>query len=354
MMGCNLFPWTEEEDSVEISAQCDSLGDVTPKRATLKEGNARFEPIPDEGCVLDHVTLGTKTIEPSADNSVTVSYEEAYAIGKKVELKFHFKKINTFEFSFIPAIGGTIDPSGKRNLKENEKIKVSMTPDATHNLVGFILNGDTSRFAKAISTTFSMDLYADKSYEVKPLFEPKKLFTVSVSSNEGGSTFPVNGKTEVVEGNSLLATSFPSEGYEIISQTVDGVPVVPPTSSYNFVNVSSDHSISWEFEKDPIMWPLLRIKWKLAGFYIDGSYTSMPDGDILDFSSNGTYTRYYDNYTSTRSWSIDRTKSPATIKIIYGEMNIESINDKEMRLLIPDNNGQGQKCLYWYKNCGYK
>jgi len=229
-----------------------------------------------------------------------------------------------------------------------------MTPDATHNLVGFILNGDTSRFAKAISTTFSMDLYADKSYEVKPLFEPKKLFTVSVSSNEGGSTFPVNGKTEVVEGNSLLATSFPSEGYEIISQTVDGVPVVPPTSSYNFVNVSSDHSISWEFEKDPIMWPLLRIKWKLAGFYIDGSYTSMPDGDILDFSSNGTYTRYYDNYTSTRSWSIDRTKSPATIKIIYGEMNIESINDKEMRLLIPDNNGQGQKCLYWYKNCGYK
>ena len=95
----------------------------------------------------------------------------------------------------------------------------------------------------------------DNAHQDPSLFGAGKLtgdvtyYTITASAGEGGSIDP-GGDVSVVEGNDQNFTISANENYEIDDVTVDGSSV-GAVSSYEFTNVSADHTISASFNALP-------------------------------------------------------------------------------------------------------
>lgn len=81
--------------------------------------------------------------------------------------------------------------------------------------------------------------------------KPTSSYSITASVTGSGGSISPNGSTEVKEGNSQGYSISPYDGYEVKSVLVDGVEQGPITS-YNFSNVTSNHTITVVFaQKQP-------------------------------------------------------------------------------------------------------
>lgn len=349
MTGCNLFPSYEDKEC-QLTAVVLGPGSVDPSRINIAEGESSRFIIATEG-IIESVTIGEKSFTVYADNSFVVNYEDVSDL-KKAEVKIVIRALNVYDYFSFARTGGSVKPNGLTKVTEGGGITYTAEAQSGYNFIGWVVNNDTNRVNVGIPpTSFSLILNdADTALIVEALFEPKKTFSVAISS-DGGKTTPANGQTFLIEGSSLGVNFTPDEGYEVESKIVNGTPVVPPTNSHNFINILSDQSISFTQKRDSIMWPLLKIKWKLYRVWTDNFYTDRPDGEIDNFKADGTFTAIKGGETNSYKWTLDRNVSPAIINW-YGPIKLEKIDNEEM--ILSYINGYNQVVKYCFQNYGYK
>jgi hypothetical protein len=76
--------------------------------------------------------------------------------------------------------------------------------------------------------------------------------TITAAAGQNGGINP-SGSVQVKHGDSQTFTLTPESGYTIDEVTVDGLIVTPPSPSYTFSDVITDHTISATFEEIPTL-----------------------------------------------------------------------------------------------------
>jgi uncharacterized repeat protein (TIGR02543 family) len=166
---------------------------------------------------------------------------------------------------------GSITPSGATNIIYGGSQTYTITPDANHHVADVLVDGVSvgavtshtiagATSNHSISATFAIDTY-----------------TITATTGGNGSITP-SGSVVVNYGADQQFTFTPDPGYHVDSVFVDG-GYVDSTSSYTFVNVTANHSISSTFLVNPPN------QFTLTITAVNGTVTRNPNAPTYDSAS---------------------------------------------------------------------
>ncbi|MCX5814925.1 MAG: hypothetical protein NTX75_01605, partial [Proteobacteria bacterium] len=181
--------------------------------------------------LVDGVSVGA--VSTYAFTNVSVNHTISAAFG-----------INTYTIAASFGENGAISPSGSTSVTHGGSQNYTITPAANYSIVDVLVDGvsvgavSTYEFTNVtaphtISATFSINTYA-----------------IISSAGANGSITP-SGSTSVTHGGSQAYTITPATNYSIVDILVDGASVGFPlfsVSTYEFTNVSANHTISATFD----------------------------------------------------------------------------------------------------------
>lgn len=170
-------------------------------------------------------------------------------------------------------------------------------------------------------------------HTIRTTFRKKESYKITSSASANGVISPL-GEISVTEGQTKTFQTTANELCSLQKYVVDGVDV-NPASSYTFSEINASHTIDAVFKKE-LEWYLLKITWVMDSMYIDDRIYYVPGSEILNFSSDGTYTRFWSNQTYHREWSLDKTTTPPTLKNAAGLCAINVLNEQKMVITTPD------------------
>ena len=263
-----------------ITATAGQGGVVDPAgNTTVNQGDSRTITItPATGYRILDVRVDGKGV--GAISSYTFSN-----ISADHTLQATFKK-KTFTVTATAGSGGGIDPSGTTMVEYSDALSFAITPAVGYKIQDVLVDGKSK--GALTSFTFS-NITANHTIEAR--FEILR-FTIQAASSSGGSIKPGGVITvEYGQSRSFRMESNDPLVYELDTVMVDGKPVGPVTS-YNFANITSDHTI--------------RASWKKRQYNIDASATTggtiTPTGTrFYTAQSTPTYT-----ITPAEGYEIDR------------------------------------------------
>jgi autotransporter-associated beta strand protein len=149
---------------------------------------------------------------------------------------------STFKLTVAPGPNGAILPAGNLTIPKGASKAVTIKPASGYTIAQVIVDGVNKG---AITNFIFEDVKANHS--VSATFAP--LYTLTASAGPNGTITP-NGKAPVAKGAAKVYLIKPASGYVVSQVTVDGVNKGAITS-YNFNNVSGDHTISATFAAKP-------------------------------------------------------------------------------------------------------
>ncbi len=246
---------------------------------------------------------------------------------------------------------GTVSPTKVEVVQgESATFTVSMNDNC---YIYSILLGDNDLKSSLTNGRFTVS-NVNSNLTVKVCIKkiPKE-FVIRATSGPNGNISP-NGEVVVKEGGSVDFFFNPVNiAFEFDSLKVNGKAVTPSLNSFSFYNVRENNSIDVSWKKDPIVWPLINIVWKMDSLFFEN-----PDGTVWyslvqnfthSFYPDGKFVEMYDGRTITNKYYLDKTN--LTIKVDNSTYKIESLTEKRMVLswMIGIEKNWGS-----YSNGGYK
>jgi LPXTG-motif cell wall-anchored protein len=201
------------------------------------------------------VTNGANVVTASADRGIitenigaSVSFT---ASGTKVDTSLLLSSLtggNTYElaYEFINETKGKLIASAAESYTaagtsgEVLKTLTLNAADAVADDAAYRLNVTVTR---GLSTAAATAVRAAKEKEQDAAGTN---YTVSVTSGEGGHTFPTSGPLVVGKGDSLIISFYPDEGYTVKDVKIDGVSL-GSLENYTFWRIKGDHKVEVEF-----------------------------------------------------------------------------------------------------------
>jgi hypothetical protein len=148
------------------------------------------------------------------------------------------------EFMITASSGpnGSVTPAGVTYYSQNANQTYSITPDATYEIDTLTVDGASQAPVAAYPFT-GIDSNHTISATFKKSSSLPNVYTIDSKDGPNCGISPL-GPTDVNEGDNQSYLITPDVGYEIDVLTVDGTEVVSPTTTYDFINVKSNHTIS--------------------------------------------------------------------------------------------------------------
>ena len=145
----------------------------------------------------------------------------------------------TFRIEASAATGGSITPSGTRNINFGSQATFTITPGTGYRILDVRVDGSS---VGAVSTYTFSNVESDHTIAASFIL---LTYNIDGSASSGGSISPA-GTSRVNHGSQLSFTITPSTGYRIQDVRVDGVSA-GAVSVYTFTGISSDHTIEASF-----------------------------------------------------------------------------------------------------------
>ena len=237
-----------------IDVKAGAGGTVTSPNTVPEGGNAFIIVTPDEGYVIEKVTLDGMAISPSASENGSFLYViENVRNNHSVEVTF-ISAGGKYLVTAVADSGGQISPS-RAELAKGDIQTFTITPDAGYTLDDVKVNG-VSVIQNVIDNgngTFSY-IYTHsvgRSESIITSFKPcesGETYTITASAGSGGKIEP-SGNIPVNAGDSVSFKITPDSGYQVDGVTVDGKTVILDGDSYNFLGVTENHTISVTFKR---------------------------------------------------------------------------------------------------------
>ncbi len=220
-------------NSYTITASTGANGTVAPPGVTNVNhgGNQSYTITPDVGyhvadVLVDGISVGPLTNYTFTNITASHTISASFAI-------------NAYTITATSGANGTIAPPGVTNVNHGGNQSYTITPDAGYHVAAVVVDGvsvgpvTSYNFTNVttnhtISVTFTINIY-----------------TITASAGVNGTIAPP-GVTSVSHGGSQNYTIAPSTGYHVADVLIDGLSVGPVTS-YNFTNVTANHTISATF-----------------------------------------------------------------------------------------------------------
>ena len=216
-----------------LTASAGSGGTINPSGiVTVTHGTNRTYTItPDTGykisdVIVDNVSVGA--VSSYTFNNITSSHS--------ILARF---SIITFNIMSQPGNGGSITPNGNNTVDYGSFRTFNITPN-TGQMISDVLVDNVS-VGPVSSYTFSNII---NNHTILAVFSPITL-TITGSAGSGGYISP-SGISRVNYGSGLSYIITPEAGFNISDVKIDNVSAGTITS-YNFSNITSDHTISSTF-----------------------------------------------------------------------------------------------------------
>lgn len=217
---------------------------------------------------------------------ITVPEFRGYSAGDVIPAGTLLSEIIQREFNSAPVTytitisstgAGTVSPTGTQTVYKGASLTITATPGAGSQLKSFKVDGANKSNPYTL-TNIQANHRVEVEFEAIPV--TTHIITATVGAN--GSISP-SGRVSVNDGASQNFTIAADTGYRIKDVKVDGASV-GTVSSYQFDNVTADHTISAEFEVIP---PTSKVIHATAG--ANGSIA--PGGDVsVNIGANQTFT----------------------------------------------------------------
>lgn len=177
--------------------------------------------------IVDEQSMGSLTqytfMNVTSDHSINVIFEK-----------------NVFVIKAIAGSYGKIVPEGDVKVTYGSSQTFSFIPDIGYNIADLTID-DVS---KPVNSTYTFE-NVSSNHRIEVKFTPKT-FYISAIANEHGKITP-SGNVEVIYNGSQKFLIEPNKGYHISDVKVDAVSV-GAVSEYEFINITSSHTIRANFE----------------------------------------------------------------------------------------------------------
>jgi len=218
-----------------ITATAGPGGRISPSGNVLVNcGSSRtFTITPDNCYKIRDVLVDGRSIGPVSSYTFT-------NVTENHTISVTFERI-TYTITATAGSGGTISPSGNVSVNCGESITFTITPNSGFRIKDVIVDGGS---VGAVSSYTFTNVNANHTISVT--FEATG-FVITATAGAGGTISP-SGSISVVAGSNQTFTITPESCYKIKDVLVDGVSV-GAVSSYTFINVNANHTISVTFER---------------------------------------------------------------------------------------------------------
>lgn len=225
--------------NIQVQASPENGGDVYGSGSVQEDGYAVLSASPKEGFTFEGWLLNNNRVSQDARYVVDHIHGDATYVAefKPVECRITVK-VNDNN-------AGTAAES--RTVKYGEGITLEAFPKEGYQFDGWTENGNiVSR-----SSRMQIDkVTGDKTYTAVFKKKEAQSYTITAVASSANGTITPEGKTTVKEGAAVIYTITPKTGYDIRMVYVDGAEV-GKTASFNFSNVTGDHTISADFVEAP-------------------------------------------------------------------------------------------------------
>jgi hypothetical protein len=149
-------------------------------------------------------------------------------------------------FVLLPSHTVTTNSGSNGNVTGSTTIPVggnqvyTIVPDFGYTVGTLIVDGATTTPTTTVTFTG-----VNQDHTIEVIFVPLPTHTITATAGINGVITP-NGSTTVFEGYNQVFTVTSNSGYEIATLTIDGATTTP-TSTFTFVNVTTDHTIEVTF-----------------------------------------------------------------------------------------------------------
>ena len=206
-----------------ITVSSEDGGSVSSEGGDYQEGTqVTLTATPDEGYEFsgwsDGNTEATRVITASEDLTLTATF---------TELEY------SYQLTVTSTEGGSISSEGGE-YNEGTEVTITATPDEGYRFTGW--SDDSTE--ESITITLSEDTTLEALFELIPVY------TVTVTSTEGGSVSTEGGEYE--EGTEVTITATPDEGYRFIGWSNSS------TEESITITLSEDTTLEAIFEKEII------------------------------------------------------------------------------------------------------
>ncbi|MCX8481319.1 MAG: hypothetical protein ORN58_05300, partial [Sediminibacterium sp.] len=176
-------------------------------------------------------------------NNIEVDSTYSYTFNNVIEDNtiYVYFAFDSFTIQSSNNYGGVITPAENKKITYFDTLTYTITPNIGYYIDSLFIND--SLISQVTSYTFKKVI---KNSIIRAVFK-RKTFTITASSNEGGSINPV-GIDTVFYGETLIYQFNTNEGYLIDSIIVDGVNK-NKSNGYNFINIMSNHTLKVVFKK---------------------------------------------------------------------------------------------------------
>ena len=206
---------------------------------------------PDEGYVLDRVYINGISTTP-LENRLVVNVNRAY------DIVATFRKA-TYKITAVVAksYGGTLEAVGYTmtngivSVDHGGSVTFRFTPDMGHVVSAVRIDGASLEGELSNEFTFT-NVTANHTLTVSFAVEGEnvKYHTVTVDCGDHGRVEPSN-RIEVDDGDDIVISFIPDEGYEIDRVYYDGQQATLTQGKLVLVNVTGDHIIQVSFREKP-------------------------------------------------------------------------------------------------------
>jgi hypothetical protein len=206
----------------------------TPNVQVSYGGSQQFTVTPGIGAHLDSVLVDGVRVDSTS--SYTFSNVQA---NHTISARFSF---NTYTIAASAGTGGTVTPSGLVSVTHGLNQTFTFSPETNYHVDSVIVDGV---FAGS-GTTYTF-ISVVTSHTIRAVFAFSQ-YTITANAGEHGSVSPL-GVVGVGGGANQMFDILPNPHYHVDSVVVDGAKV-DSTTSYTFVNVSTNHTIRAVFAID--------------------------------------------------------------------------------------------------------
>jgi YVTN family beta-propeller protein len=202
------------------------------------------------GTWYDLTSAGSSSVTlQDGTETTSVPLNAPFAAAAELQLKLSYDGINspvlhqvglTYDLTITASAGdgGSISPAGAVKVPFGGSQTFTVTPNIGYHIADVVVDGVSQGAIGSYSFT---NVIANHSIVASFAINT---YTITASAGAGGSISPVS--ATVTHGGSQSFTVTPEIGYHIANVTVDGVSQ-GAVGSYNFTDVSADHSIAASF-----------------------------------------------------------------------------------------------------------
>lgn len=245
---------------------------------------------PHEGYVLDRVYINGISTTPTG-NRITVTVTRGH------EIVAAFKRATYKITAVVPknyggrieAVGYTIT-NGMVSVDHGNSITFRFIPDMGHVISSVKIDGAALQGELAAEYTFT-NVNANHTLSVTFVAEGEntKFYTVSVDCGEHGRAEPGN-LLDVDEGDDLIISFVPDEGYVVDRVFYDGAPATLTQGKLVLVGINADHIIQVTFKEKPHdivnVVKATDVDWQPDEVVIDISRNSKVDSSVFEKMSS--------------------------------------------------------------------